>query len=143
MLPWLGGRVLRMGARAFLLEGPMPWDIGWYSFALRGRSASVFGPAPANTEALERDVRGYLVGDRIVADGSYVSPLPSAIAAFSETVHLLDPGLPRFARVVAGRICHGGPLVYKSVDFALGVEDAVLQAYYDRRPTLDGIKDVR
>ena len=142
VLPWLGGRVLRLGSRAFRLDGPTPWDIGWYSFTLRARRATVFGPAPANTEALERDVRGYLVGDRIVADGAYVSPLPATIAAFSETVHLLDPGLPRFARVVAGRICHGGELVYKSIDFGLGVEDAVLQAYYDRRPTLDGVKDV-
>jgi len=88
------------------------------------------------------EVRGYLVGDHIVPDHVHVDPDPSKILGFSEPVALLDPGLDRFVRVVAGRPFEDGPLVFKTQDFPLGPEDAVLQAYFDRKPSVGDIPNV-
>jgi hypothetical protein len=137
--PWLGGRSLRIRSRAWTLDGALPREVGWYRFALAGRRATAAGKADVQLEALRHDVRGYLVGDRLVSDGVRVSD-PSALAG--EPVALLDPGLGRFTRVVAGRCFELGPLVFKSQDFPLGPEEAVLQAYYDRRESLDGVSGV-
>jgi hypothetical protein len=57
-------------------------------------------------------------------------------------VHLIERGLDRFVRVVAGRTFEGGPLIYEAQEFPLGPEDAVLAAFQDKKPTVDAIPGV-
>jgi hypothetical protein len=87
-------------------------------------------------------VRGYLVGDRLVADDIYIDPDPKRIAKFSEKVFLLDEGLDRFARVCAGRVNKEGPLVYRGLEMPLGQEDQVLEAFLDQKTSITPIKGV-
>jgi hypothetical protein len=91
---------------------------------------------------LEGEVRGYLVGDRLVADDARVDPDPSGIARESETVWLLEDGLDMFVRVEAGRPCEGGPLVFAGVEMPLGPESEVLRAYEDRLESVGAVKGV-
>jgi hypothetical protein len=143
VLPWLGGRSLRSRERAYTLEGALPAEHGWYTFRPRGRKATVEGDAvDPRPELLDFRVRGYLVGDRIVADGVRVDPDPAKIASGSERVWLIEPGLDRFVRVTAGRMVEDGPLVYEGLDMPLGPEEAVLQAFLDRRPSVDDVPGV-
>jgi hypothetical protein len=147
VLPWLGGRVLRSGPRSWALKGKLPDEDGWYAFSVSGRDAKLVPNAPAEPRtvppgSLEHLIKGYLVGDRLVKDDAAVDPDPGRIAAFSEPVSLIEPGLDRFARVQAGRSCEDGPLVYEGMDMPLGPEDEVLRAYEDRLPSVDGIKGV-
>ncbi len=145
ILVWLGGRTLRRGSRAWTIEGRFPVELGWYSFSVQARSAKLrwsHDVAAPDMESLGHEVRGYLVGDRIVPDGVRVDPDPSQIAEHAEPVALLDPSLPRFVRVVAGRVSEDGPLVYKQQDFPMGPEDAVLEAFLERRAAVDGIPGV-
>jgi hypothetical protein len=140
--PWLGGRILRSGARSWTIEGRLPREIGWYNFKLNGRKATLDKASDAASDKLGFEVRGYLVGDNIIADAVRVDPDPRKIVGFSEPVALLDPGLGRFVRVVAGRLFEDGPLIFKAQDFPLGPEDAVLQAYLDRATSVSDIPNV-
>jgi hypothetical protein len=143
VLPWVGGRSLRFRERGYVLEGPLPAEHGWYSFRPRGRKAVVEGDAvDPRPELLDFRVRGYLVGDRIVADGIRVDPDPAKILCGSERVHLIEPGLDRFVRITAGRMVEDGPLVYEGLEMPLGAEDAVLAAFLDRRPSIDHVRGV-
>lgn len=139
---WLGGRTLRSGPRTWTIEGRLPREIGWYNFKLSGRKATLDKAADPDIAGFVDETRGYLVGDRIVPDHVHVDPDPSKIVGFSEPVALLDAGLDRFVRVVAGRPFDDGPLIYKNQDFPLGPEDAVLQAYFDRKASVGDIPNV-
>lgn len=141
-LPWVGGRELRSATRTWNIAGALPAEHGWRTFELQGRTAVTKLEAEPAPYQLDHMVLGYLVGDRLVPDDSRVDPDPRKIATCSERVHLLESGLDRFARVRAGRVFEGGPLIYKDVDLPFGIEDAVLQAYLDRVPSLDAIKGV-
>jgi hypothetical protein len=140
--PWVGGRSLRTGERTWAIEGDLPPEHGWYAFRSAGRKARASGPAEAAPGILRHLVRGYLVGDRLVRDDSRVDPDPSKIVRASEWVHLVEPGLDRFARVAAGRACEGGSLVYQGQEMPLGPEGDVLAAYLDDAPSLDHVRGV-
>ena len=140
--PWLGGRELRSGARTWTIEHRLPREIGWYTFKLNGRKATLDKASDPSTENLKFEVKGYLVGDRIVPDAVHVDPDPTKIIGFSEPVSLLDPGLDRFVRIVAGRLYEDGPLFFKNQDFPLGPEGDVLQAFFDRAPSVETIPNV-
>ncbi len=140
--PWLGGRVLRSGARTWTIEDRLPREIGWYTFKINGRKAKLDKASDPAADFLGFEVRGYLVGDNIIPDDVRVDPDPARIVGFSEPVALLDRGLDRFVRVVAGRPFEEGPLVFKQQDFPMGPEDAVLQAYLDRKPSVGDIPNV-
>jgi hypothetical protein len=140
-LPWVGGRSLQ-GPRVWTIDGRLPPEHGWYSFALKGRKAFDPRPADPDPEVLEFDqVTGYLVGDHVVPDGVRCDPDPAKILAFSEKVYLLEP-LDRFARVRAGRVFGEGPLIYYDLEFPVGPEEAVLAAYEDRKGSVTDIKEV-
>lgn len=143
-LPWLGGRQLRsLNMACFFLAGDLPHEHGWYEFnVLKGATAELRRKTSPRPAGLKYEVRGYLVGDRLVVDGSRVDPDPTHIVKCSERVHLIEEGLDRFARVVAGRIYKDGPLIYKEPDMPLIGEDLVLQAYLDRSSSVDHIKHV-
>jgi hypothetical protein len=140
--PWLGGRSLRVGARTWGLAGEVPLEHGWYSFRVSGRKARLSAPAEPAPGILGARVRGYLVGDRLIADGARVDPDPAAILRASERVSLIEPGLDRFARVVAGRAAEGAALVYEGLEMPLGPEGDVLASYLDALPSLDHVRGV-
>lgn len=142
VLPWTGGRSLASGGPEYRVDGRLPPEHGWHEFRVDVRRAFWVGTAPPETECLVGRLTGYLVGDRVVPDGARVDPDPARIVGFSETVHLLEPGLSRFARVSAGRARDGAPLVFVAEEMPLGPEDLVLTAYQDRLHSVSGIKDV-
>ncbi len=142
VLPWTGGRSLPSSGPEYRVEGRLPPEHGWHEFRVSVRRASWVGPAPARTEDLTDVVRGYLVGDRIVPDGARVDPDPARIVGASETVHILEPGLSRFARVSAGRARPGSPLVFIAEEMPAGPEDQVLVAFQDKLSSVSGIRDV-
>lgn len=129
--PWIGGRSLHQGARTWDIEGKLPREFGWYTFKLEGRKARLGGPADAVPENLQHHVRGYLIGDRLLVDDADIDPDPSKVAAVSEPVLLIEPGLDRFVRVQAGRSHDGAPLVYCGMEMPLGPEDDVLKVLLD------------
>jgi hypothetical protein len=141
-LPWLGGRTLHSFARTWRIEGRLPREHGWYDFSIQGRIASDPKSCDSQPTIKVQQVIGYLVGDHVVPDDAHVDPDPQNITRCSERVHLLEPGLDRFARVRAGRIADGCPLIYIDQEFPLGPEDAVLEAYLDEKLTVTDIKEV-
>jgi hypothetical protein len=141
-LPWLGGNTLCSVAQRWSIEGRHPKEYGWFTFRIANRSARVQGPADAQPDLLQHSVRGYLVGDRFVADDVRVDPDPKRIVEFSEKVFLLDDGLDRFARVRAGRINKEGPLIYQGLEMPLGQEDQVLEAFLDQKTSVTDLKSV-
>lgn len=135
---WVGGRSLRTFDRSWRILGPLPPEYGWHQFDLDGRHASWLEPAEAIGELHDRQ-RGYLVGDRLLADEVRVERDPAELAVCAEAVYLIEPGLDRFARVAAGRTFQGGPLIYIGPEFPLGPEEAVRRAFVDGAR---GISDV-
>jgi hypothetical protein len=142
ILPWFGGRSLRSGDRIWDIEGRLPRESSWYEWDIVGNKVTLAKRADSREESLESLVHGYLIGDRLVVDGTNVNPEPSKIAEQSEPVLLIEPGLDRFARVVAGRIYENGELIFLRQDFPLGPEDAVLAAYRRQAVSVQDIKDV-
>jgi hypothetical protein len=141
-LPWLGGRTLYAAAQRWSIEGRLPKEYGWHIFSIVNREARAERPAEAQPDLLQHAVRGYLVGDRLVADDMHIDPDPKRISEFSEKVFLLDEGLDRFARVCAGRVNKEGPLVYQGLEMPLGQEDQVLEAFLDQKTSVAPIKGV-
>lgn len=142
VLPWIGGRFLRSSERVWNIIGRIPREPGWYEFSMYGRDARLLQPAAVNEQVLCKPVQGYLIGDRLVADGTNVNPDPFMIAEQSEPVLLIEPGLDRFARIVAGRICDDGELVFIRQDFPLGPEEEVLAAFRRQAASVQDIRDV-
>ncbi len=142
VLPWLGGRSLRSGERVWDIEGRLPKEPGWYEWNIGGKRATFSKVAAPMEETLQGVVRGYLIGDRLVIDGANVNPEPAKIAEQSEPVLLIEPGLDRFARVVAGRVYENGEHVFLRQDFPLGPEEDVLAAFRRQAPSVQDIKDV-
>ena len=140
--PWVGGRSLRTQDRLWAIEGRLPPEHGWFTFTVTGRKARLAGQAEPVHEIFRDVVRGYLVGDRLVPDNVEIKPSIASVAAASEPVHLIEPGLDRFVRIAAGRTFEGGPLVYLSQEFPLGPEDDVLQAFLDQSTSVQGISGV-
>ncbi len=140
--PWIGGRLLHAGERAWTIEGELPPEQGWYMFRAKGRKARSSGPTEPGSELLRNVVRGYLIGDRLVPDGARVDVDPSKIIRSAERVFLIEPGLDRFARVSAGRSYENGPLIFEGQQMPLGPEGDVLNAYLDRAPSLDHLRGV-
>lgn len=113
---------------------PSPRVPGWYSFEVEGRGAKKLKEAEPDHTVLHHVIRGYLVGDRLVSDqASNVHTDPLAIGAQSEQVHLLEPGLDRFARISAGRVFKEAPLVYRGLEMPLGPEPEIQDAFLDRK----------
>lgn len=140
--PWVEGRILRQGDRTWTIDGRLPKEQGWFTFKLANRRATLKGPTDNPGGALKFVKRGYLVGDRFVEDTIRVDPDPAKIIHFSEPIHLVEPGLDRFARVAAGRMCEGGLLVYEGQEMPLGPEEEVLKVFLDDKVSVDNIPGV-
>ncbi len=144
-LPWTGGKQLRLLTRTWQIEGRLPPEFGWYRFNVStNRKASLSDPTQEdpNHDLLINIVQGYLIGDRLIADSVRVDPNPSQIISNTERVFLIEPGLDRFVRVSAGRVCEDGPLIYKAQEMPLGPEEEVLTAFLDQKNTVSDIKGV-
>lgn len=141
--PWLGGRGIVSGLRRWTIDGPLPPEHGWYSFDVTGgRKARTGAPAMADPELFAKGERvcGYLIGNRLLADDVTLELDSGRIIEHSRVVHLLEPGLDRFARILAA--VHDERLVYLQPEWALGPEGDVLEAFEDRRPSIDHIPGV-
>jgi len=131
-LPWTGGWFLHSTSRKLKLE-KRPREFGWYAFTIEGNKAE--GPKATDPvpELLKNSVKGYLVGDRLVPDDTWIDPDPGKIINHSEKVYLLPEELDRFSRVQAGRVYPEGPLIFLEQEFPLGPENDVMNAFLDNK----------
>ena len=146
VLPWTGGKQLRLAARIWTLEGPLPDEYGWYTFALNGRKAKLVEPAEPDSVVKESVVpytsTGYLTGNRFFPDCVWVKPDPKLIAFQSQRTFLVEPGLDLFTRVKIGFLYECGPAIYLEPCMPLGPEDDVRNAFLDQALTVDSIPNV-
>jgi len=145
-VPWTGGRAVRRGPRTFQIQGGLPPEHGFHEFTVSGgRRATWKGPSPMTADQWfdERAplIRGYLLGDRLAPDGAAVVPDLARLVDQTELVHLVEPGLDRYARIAAARD-DDGHLIYVRQEFPLGPEDAVRTAFLDRKPSIDHVPGV-
>jgi hypothetical protein len=141
--PWLGGRDLLSGIRRWRITGALPPEHGWYSFRVAGnRKATLVGPDLADAELFARSerVRGYVIGNRLLADDVELVRDSARIIEHTRVVYLLEPGLERFARVLCA--VHDRRLVYVQPEFPLGPESEVVQSFEDRKRLIDDIPGV-
>jgi hypothetical protein len=119
VLPYLGGSFLYAADRRLRLptEPAVP---GWYRFRIKGREATPLGPA--EPEALDElpAVRGHLVGERLVREGS-----------IAERVLFLPAEEPPRLSPCKARRWHSGELLFEMLDFESEAEEAVRRALED------------
>lgn len=147
-VPWTGGREIRAGGRHLKLKGKAPEEYGWHTFSVSGgrearwKEAAEINPSDYFAGTKTKIVRGYLVGDRVIPDSATASvDDPTRIVEQAEPVFLLEPGMERFARVAVARY-EDGRLIYVGQEFPLGPEQAVTEAYQDRKDTVTDIPNV-
>lgn len=144
VVPWTGGRRVSDRDRAWAVEGRLPQEHGWHAFRVdAGRRATWDGPGEpvAGWEDGREQLRGYLVGNRLIPDGAAVEPDAERLAVQTVAVHLAERGLERFSRALVARD-PGAPWVWVRAEFPLGPEAEVDAAFVGRRATLDGVRDV-
>jgi hypothetical protein len=144
VLPWLGGRTVYGKHRRWTLRGDLPSEIGWQRFEISGGKRARW--IEADFPDLDFDqgraaVRGYLVGDRMIADTLAVPSDVLAIADNTERVFMVEPGLDRFSRALTVR--NGdGQLIFMRQEFPEGPEHEVTEAWQDRRESVDHVPGV-
>ncbi len=145
ILPWIGGRTIFGNGRQWKIQGDLPEEYGWYSFNTSGnRKTNVVekAEAPFGWESEhKRTISGYMVGNRLVPDGSLATLNPEEFANNSLFVHLVEVGLERFSRAKVVQY-EQQYYLYAGPEFPLGPENEVFEAFLERKETLDGIKDV-
>jgi hypothetical protein len=129
VLPYLGGAFLHAADRRLRLATE-PQAPGWYRFRVKGREATPLGPAePEGLESLP-SVRGHLVGDRLVREGSV-----------AERVHFLPEEEPPRLTPARARRWHSGDLLFDMLDFESEAEEAARRAL-EEDTTLAEVKGV-
>lgn len=147
-LPWLGGRSVTNGDRAWRVRGQLPPEYGWWRFVVDGGRGAVWAAEEGQAEpnvgfaagTSAKRLQGYLVGDRFIRDDVQVDPDPDRLASQAPTVFLVPPGLDRFSRVSVLRLV--GNLLFSEIAFLLGPEATVEVAYLDRQTSIAHIKGV-
>jgi hypothetical protein len=142
--PWLGGRNVHTRTRMLRIKGRAPRAHGWYSWKLNARDVEDPKEVAPNHDLLVEKtcMTGYLVGDHFAPDTLHGRIDPAEITKTLERVYLIDDTIDRFSRVVVGRIWTAGQVIFKNLDAPLGPEPDVLQAFYDRAPSITHIKGV-
>jgi len=145
VLPWTGTRKLQDRNRAWVIIGPLPHEHGWYRFDVDSARKAVLqesaGPDP-DFELERRLVKGYLAGNRLVADDARVVTDPQLLASQTQEVFLAEEGLDRIVRVACARSGPGTPLVYIRQEFPEGPELEVIQAWQDHKESVTDISGV-
>lgn len=143
-LPWTGGRVVHGIDRCWKITGDLPPEHGWHRFSVSGSRRAMWRGVGELDTALEQQrsrVRGYLVEDRLIPDDVCVKTEVQEVFAQGRLTWLVEPGLDRFARATAVRH-RDGKLIYLQQEFPLGPENEVLEAFQDRRESIDHIQGV-
>lgn len=140
VVPWIGGRALRLGPRKWKVTGGLPKEHGWYEWRIIGRRAELVGDA--ELDDAEHAKLGYLVGDLFVSDdeGGEIKD-PKELMGRFERVFLLEP-LDHFDRIAVKRFWADGPLIFTGPGFPLGPESDVLDAFLERKDSVDHIPEV-
>jgi hypothetical protein len=143
VLPWAGGRKVHSTDRTWNLKGRQPPEHGWYTFSMSGRTARLKDrdPVPNEPDFTDKTLRGYVVGDRFIADGSAVDPDPTKLIEQTEPVFCVEPGLDRFTRAKVYRD-RESRLIYLQQEWPEGPEIEVLEAYQDRKDSVTGLAGV-
>ncbi|NIV32268.1 MAG: hypothetical protein GWN58_23230 [Anaerolineae bacterium] len=140
--PWVGGRRVYFGSKAYRVEGKLPREFGLYNWEVTGRRVVVLGQAEPDQDYAEgwTSERGYLVGDRFIHLESGHWELDE-FAELSQPTFLVEPGLDRFTLV---RIVRDPERrnIYQEELFPIGPEDEVRRAFVDKKESLDDIKGV-
>ena len=128
------------------MEGPLPPEHGWHEFAVAGSKKATW-LAAADVDAFtamppdaERRT-GYMIGDRMLPDGVAVTLDPDRVLEQSVRVHVVEPGLPRFARGAAAR-WEDDRWIWVGQEFPLGPEADVTEAWQDRMDSVDHVPGV-
>jgi hypothetical protein len=135
VFPWLGGRELRQETRTWQIVGQLPVEHGWYRFSVAtNRTAKLVDRVRADpaTSLLGYSSEGYLVGNRFLPDDLPRVLNPGELWQVASVVYLVEDGLPRFSRIIVGRMYDGGPLVFREPAFLLGPESEVMEAFLNR-----------
>ena len=144
VLPWTGGKTVSCRDRSWKIEGKCPREYGWYRFQTDGgRGATLLGPTDQDPgfEEGHPHVSGFLVGNRLIPDNARVTPDPDNLIEQTLEVFIAERGLERFARAVVVRLTNGTH-VFIHQEFPQGPEQAVLDAYQDRKASVDDIPGV-
>ena len=127
VLPYLGGPSVRALDRTLRLAEP-PTASGWYRFGVKGRVATVKGPAePGDLSALPV-VRGHFLGGRLVRDGAVAEPL-----------ELLPEETPAPLSPLKARRWPSGELLFEQLEFEGDAEEPARRALEEGR-TLAEVK---
>lgn len=143
-LPWAGGKKVHALDRTWVIKGRWPPEHGWYTFEITGgKNATLKTREPGDIVAdfTDKTLRGYVVGDRFIADSSHVEPDPTRLIEQTEPVFCVEPGLDRFTRARVFRD-REGRLIYLTQEWPEGPEIEVLEAYQDRKDSVTGIAGV-
>ena len=116
VLPYLGGAFLHAKDRRLRLAAE-PAAPGWYRFRIKGREATPLGPAEPDALDTLPAVRGHLVGERLVREGS-----------IAERVLFLPAEEPPQLSPCRARRWHSGELLFEMIDFESEAEEAVRRA---------------
>ena len=144
VLPWTGGRSVSCRSREWCIRGKNPREYGWFRFSVSGgRDATLLGPTDLDPgfEEGHPHVAGFIIGNRLIPDGARVTPDPDHFIDQTLEVYIAERGLERFSRAVAVRLTNGN-YVYVRQEFPQGPEQAVLEAYQDRKDSVDDIPGV-
>ena len=146
VLPWVGGRTVCGATRVWKVSGHLPVEHGWFAFEIDGsRVAALVRPATPDHFGPDREpfevLHGYLAGERLIIDNARVGAHPDKFVEQTLPVHLVEPGLDRFARASVACL-PSGALVYLWQELPHGPEGDALLAYQDRRADLDGVTGV-
>lgn len=132
VMPWLGGWVVYWDYRAYKI-GRKPREHGWYRWDIQGRFAAFetdLVEAPAELPKAWAVTTGYLIGNKLVTG-----------SGDTQVVHLIEPGLERFALVSAAKDPESR-LVFQRQEFDFGPEQEVRDAFVDRQDSVRHIKCV-
>jgi hypothetical protein len=138
VLPWVG-RLPKVHApdRTYRLKGDPPPRAGWWEFRVQGREAELVGPAEPEEDAIPWRAEGYVVGSLLFPDWASTSA-----DTCGARIYGLEDGLERFSRIRAGRVYFQGPWWYVGLALPHEAEDAVREAYWEERTTLESIPGV-
>lgn len=141
VLPWTGGGTVASDRRVWTIQGRRPQEYGWYTFEVAGgRLAKLKEASDPPAEFNGKTLRGYLVGDRFIADTATVVPDPARLIEQTETL-LCAPDSELFTRVTAFRTLDK-KLVYLRTEWPTGIEPDVVAAYQDRKAEVNSIPGV-